>query len=194
MLHAPRHHSPETPPESPEALLRRVGAQRDKKAFIELFHYFAPRVKSYLLRQGADGATAEEIAQATMIAVWEKAQAYDPARAAASTWIFTIARNKRIDVLRREKYISRNGAAAADVQNLRAEEKEDYAGREAVDSLSSALRALPEEQARLVRMAFFEDKSHSAIARETHLPLGTVKSRLRLALDKLRRMLKMTER
>jgi len=182
---APLPVSAKTPVESLEAQLVRVGTKKDREAFAALFQYFAPRLKSYMLKHGAGEAGAEEIVQNTFITIWEKAAGYDPAKAAASTWVFTIARNKRIDALRREKYIE------VDVDDpalqLAAEEKEDpYAAVEDVDKLNAALSELPDEQKKLLKMAFYEDKSHSDIAKETNIPLGTVKSRLRLAMEKLR--------
>jgi RNA polymerase sigma factor (sigma-70 family) len=182
------HKSPEAVFE-PEALLLRVGRQRDKAAFKALFSHYGPRVKSYLLKHGADDAAAEEAVQNTFVSVWEKAAAFDPARAAASTWIFTIARNKRIDALRREKFVEVNTDAPALAQAV-APAPESYADGGTVEKLNAAIDELPPEQAKLLRMAFFEDKSHSAISKETKLPLGTVKSRLRLALDRLRLRLK----
>lgn len=183
--------SPSTAPQSgtsPEDLLARVGQKKDRASFVRLFQYFAPRVKSYLLKHGADNATAEEIVQNTFITVWEKAGHYDPTKAAASTWIFTIARNKRIDMIRREKHFT------AGIDDLPQEvmsytPEENYAETSTLKTLDTALRTLPEEQARLVRMAFFEDKSHHTIAEQTHLPLGTVKSRIRIALSKLKKTL-----
>jgi len=121
-----------------------------------------------------------------MLAVWQRAATFDPAKAAASTWIFAIARNKRIDALRRERRpeiapedvaLMAEAAPAAD----RVAELAQEAGR-----LAAALARLPQAQASLVRMAFFEHKTHGQIAAETTLPLGTVKSRLRLALARLR--------
>jgi RNA polymerase sigma-70 factor (ECF subfamily) len=183
------YHKPKELPFKAEDLLVRIGKDQDREAFVTLFGYYAPRVKSYLLKHGADDAAADEIVQNTFVTVWEKAKSFNPAKAAASTWIFTIARNKRIDTLRREKFIEVNTDDPA-FANAAAEEREgDYADGAAVDSLNDAIGALPPEQARLLRMAFFEDKSHSAIAKETKLPLGTVKSRLRMAMDKLRQKL-----
>lgn len=182
------HKQNPTSPPGHEDLLLRVGTRRDRDAFVELFNYFAPRIKSYMLKHGAGETAAEEIAQNTMITVWEKAQSYDPKKAAASTWIFTIARNKRIDALRRDRLVEFNSDSPALMESA-AEQAEDYADRQTVENLSEAIEELPEEQARLVRMAFFEDKSHQTIAKETKLPLGTVKSRLRLALGKLRNIL-----
>ena len=185
-------HKQNSAPTGHEDLLVRVGTFKDKAAFAELFHYFAPRIKSYLLKNGADEATAEEIAQNTMVTVWEKAGSYSPDKAAASTWIFTIARNKRIDAIRKEKFVKFN-SDAVELSQVAEEPKEDYTDKIEIEKLSSALHGLPEEQSRLVRMAFFEDKSHHDIAKETRLPLGTVKSRLRLALEKLRRALGKSE-
>lgn len=172
---------------SHEDLLSRVGKKRDRDAFITLFRYFAPRLKSWLMGKGASDSTAEEIVQNTMTSVWEKAKSYDPSRAAASTWIFTIARNKQIDALRRVKYPELDiddPAVAATIEQMPAEEP--FASPAVYQRLKSAVASLPDEQARLLKMAYFENKSHQDIARENRLPLGTVKSRLRLALDKLR--------
>ncbi len=170
-----------------------VGENQDRTAFAELFGHFAPRIKAYLLKQGAEAGQAEELAQEAMIMVWRRAESFDPAKSAASTWIFTIARNKRIDALRRERRPDYDPAdptlppalvPAAAATAERAAELTQQAAR-----LAEAIRALPEEQAELVRMAYFEDKAHGQIASETELPLGTVKSRLRLALGRLRKAL-----
>jgi RNA polymerase sigma-70 factor (ECF subfamily) len=175
-----------TPPANHADLLVRVGRDRDRAAFTELFRYFAPRIKSYLLKHGADDAAAEEIVQSAFVSIWEKAASFDPARAAASTWIFTIARNRRIDALRREKFIEVDSDSTALAQAAADTDAAPYADADTSARLDAAIDDLPEEQARLVRMAYFEDKSHQAIAAETELPLGTVKSRLRLAMEKLR--------
>ncbi len=172
-----------------EDLLVLVGTRKDKDAFVTLFNYYAPRVKSYLLRHGASDAAAEEIVQNTFITIWEKAATYSPQKAAASTWIFTIARNKRIDALRRDKFLFVDSDnAALELASDTAEES--YTNADDIAQLETAIRELPDEQRRLLRMAFFEDKTHQKIAEETRLPLGTVKSRLRLALAKLKTMLK----
>lgn len=191
-LHKPHGLQPQAPQKpNYENLLVQVGAQRDRKAFIALFEYFAPRVKSYLLKHGATDAAAEEIVQNTFITVWEKATAYNPQKAAASTWIFTVARNKRIDALRREKFVEVNSDAPA-LENATYDAEETYATAEDAERLNAAIATLPPEQAELLRLAFFEDKSHTDISKETRIPLGTVKSRLRLALGKLRTLLRAT--
>ncbi len=187
---------PQTPQPDPQAprhedLLSKVGAKKDRDAFITLFSYFAPRVKSYMLKHGASEAAADEIVQNTFVTVWEKAASYDPKKSAASTWIFTIARNKRIDALRREKFVEVDSDSAA-LENAAYETQEQYADQQDLDRLQNALAGLPPEQAELLRMSFFEDKSHQKIASETHLPLGTVKSRLRAAMERLRTLMSAT--
>lgn len=171
-------------------LLVAVGRDRDRTAFAALFGHFAPRVKAYLRRLGADPATAEELVQEVMLLVWRRAETFDPAHAAASTWIFTIARNKRVDALRREQrpeYDPEDPALVPDP-----EEGADVRIENAQFShrLQTVLKELPPEQAELLRLAYFEDKPHSQIAAERGLPLGTVKSRLRLAMERLRKALK----
>lgn len=173
-----------------EALLVAVGRDRDRSAFASLFEHFAPRLKAYLRRLGVDAGGCEELVQEVMLLVWRRAETYDPAQALASTWVFTIARNKRVDTLRREHRpefdpddpcLVPDPAEPAD----RRVEAAQTAGR-----LRAALGALPPEQADLLRLAYFEDKPHSVIAAERGLPLGTVKSRLRLAMERLRKALR----
>lgn len=173
---------------SHEDMLVRVGKTRDRDAFITLFEYYAPRLKSWLLQSRTSEAQAEEIVQNTMTAVWQKAKSYDPDKAKASTWIFTIARNKRIDAFRK------TGARETALEDIPGERRDEdavlpdaqAAQAQTREILQRAVAELPEEQAELLHMAFFEDKTHQKIADETGLPLGTVKSRLRLALKKLR--------
>lgn len=175
-------------------MLVRVGRDQDREAFVGLFHFFAPRIKSYLLKNGADEATAEEAVQNTFVTVWEKAASYNPKKAAASTWIFTIARNKRIDALRRQKFVLPLEDDALDTLGSTPHPAADaYADSATIEQLHTAIDSLPKEQADLLHMAFFEDKSHQAISDATDIPLGTVKSRLRLAMDKLRHALGTTQ-
>ena len=170
-----------------EELLCDVGQNKNKKSFIALFEHFAPRIKSYLMKSGADESNADELAQETMLSVWDKAKSYNPDKAAASTWIFTVARNKRIDALRKIKSYS------VDIDDMPFLEDENasnpsqnMAFKQESQSIYSALKSLPENQAELIRKSFFEDKTHNEISEETGIPLGTVKSRIRLALDRLR--------
>ena len=175
-------------------LVLAVAARRDRAAFAELFAFFAPRLKAFMIRGGATPDLAEELAQEAMIQVWRRADSFDPARAAASTWIYTIARNKRIDRLRRERRpeISEEEYVAA----LGEPERGDDAAERSEDEtrLARSLETLPDDQALVVRMAFYEDKSHSDIAAELRLPLGTVKSRIRLALTRLRGLIQDRDR
>jgi RNA polymerase sigma-70 factor (ECF subfamily) len=163
-----------------------VGTHADRTAFVALFGYFAPRVKSYLLRLGASPAQAEDLAQEAMLAMWRKAALFDPSKASASTWIFAIARNLRIDVIRRERRpqfdpndpaFVPDEEAAPDVQMVR--DDDDARVRDVLAQLSP-------DQAQVVQLSFYADKPHSQIAQELGLPLGTVKSRLRLAMGKIR--------
>ncbi len=167
-------------------LLRAVGERRDIEAYETLFRHFAPRVKAYMARTGGDGQLAEELMQETMIAVWNKADRFDPTKGAVSTWIFTIARNLRIDAYRRERRPDFDPNDPAFVPEDVAPADAEYDAREASEQLHKAIEALPDEQAALLKLSFFDDHSHSAIAARLNLPLGTVKSRMRLAFDKLR--------
>jgi RNA polymerase sigma-70 factor (ECF subfamily) len=171
------------------ALIAKIAAHRDRAAFAELFGYFGPRVKAWMMRAGSNPTASEELAQETMLAVWQKARLFDPARAGASTWIFTIARNLRIDAIRRERH-------PADLMPYPNEESEGPPQADRVLAMSqqevrirAALSLLPLDQADVIRKAFFEDKVHSEIEKELGIPLGTVKSRLRLAMIRLRGML-----
>jgi len=170
------------------ALIEKIAAQRDAAAFAELFRHFAPRVKSYCLRGGADPATAEEIAQEAMVAVWRRAASFDPAKASVSTWIFTIARNRRIDMLRRERRPDPAFEGEATEIDDSPTPMEAYERAEAQSRVRDRLAALPEDQATVLRMAFMDDKPHGRIADELKLPLGTVKSRIRLGLSRLKTM------
>jgi RNA polymerase sigma-70 factor (ECF subfamily) len=168
-----------------DALLGRVAVNQDRAAFAVLFAHFAPRVKAYLLRLGAPSGVAEELAQETLLSVWRKARLFDPAKASAATWLFTIARNLRIDAIRREKRPELDPEdfmpepdADADAGLMLAENE----GR-----LRLALKELPADQIQVVELSFFADKPHSQIAIELDIPLGTVKSRLRLAMGRLKR-------
>jgi RNA polymerase sigma-70 factor (ECF subfamily) len=166
------------------AAVLRVRDHQDKQAFAELFRHFAPRVKAFLMKSGAEMTLAEECTQEVMATLWTKAHLFDPSRANVSTWVFTIARNKKIDALRRLKRPEPEDLSwgpeaepdQADAMSLRQESEQ----------LSKAVAELPEKQRDLIERAYFGDLSHSEIAEETGLPLGTIKSRIRLALEKLR--------
>ncbi len=175
------------PPRSAAAThLAAVAARQDRDAFAALFGHFAPRVKSYLLRLGADPVTAEDLAQETMLAVWRKAAQFDPVKADASTWIFTIARNLRIDALRRERHPEIGETDPSLVPEALPAADDMLQAAEIQARLRLSLNELPDAEAEVVRLSFFADKSHREIERELGIPLGTVKSRLRLAMRRIR--------
>jgi len=166
-----------------------VAERRDQKAFAELFDYFAPRIKSYLLRLGMEPGQSEELTQEVMIVLWHKAGLFDPVKSSLSTWLFRIARNRRIDAFRRDKSALLDADDPA-LQPSQPESADDIVEAEERDErVRKAMLDLPEEQAVLVRQAFFLGRSHSQISEDTGLPLGTVKSRIRLAFSRLRRSL-----
>jgi RNA polymerase sigma-70 factor (ECF subfamily) len=167
-------------------LLVLVASRQDRPAYSELFGYYAPRVKSYLMRLGADGGQAEEIAQDVMVTVWRKASLFDRRQASVSTWIFRIARNRRIDVFRRTK---RPDLDPEETMILPAGVEAPEARVEAMETetrVRAAMKDLPEEQLLLLRLAFYEGLSHREIAEKLDVPLGTVKSRIRLAFAKMK--------
>lgn len=172
-----------------ETLLGAIAENGDKRAFAELFEYFAPRVKGFLMKGGASDADADDLAQEVMVKVFKKAKLFDNSKASAATWIFAIARNARIDAIRRatkpdldpdEPMLTPEEAPRADVV---CELKERDA------RIKEAVSRLPAEQREAMMLHFYADEPHSAIADRLGLPLGTVKSRLRLAIEKVRREL-----
>jgi RNA polymerase sigma-70 factor (ECF subfamily) len=168
---------------SPEQLMQRVAEERDRSAFAQLFQHYAPRLKSWLLGQGLADSMAEDILQDTWIAIWQKADRFDPLRASFSTWLFTIARHRRSDRLRERTFEPLPDFH--DEELLEGIQKNIAEDHELVDK---ALKALPPDQHHLLYEMFYRGKTHHEIATEQHLPLGTVKSRARLAMDKLRKM------
>jgi len=166
--------------------MAQIASARSKAAFAELFEFYAPRIKSYMLRLGASDSEAEELAQDVLITVWQKAGLYDRKQASVSTWMFRIARNRRIDVQRRQ----RRPELSEDDPMLRPpeiEQPDDVMARGQMEGLvRSGLVKLPADQLLLLQAAFYDGLSHSEIARAFNLPLGTVKSRIRLAFQRLR--------
>ena len=170
-------------------LMRSIALDGDRAAFSELFGHFAPRVKALLMRYGLQEPLSEELAQETMVTVWRKAGRFDPGRGSVSTWIFTIARNKRIDCLRKDRGREEEPLALSDGAGICASGEEFAIAAETAEQVRTAVAALRGEQAAIVRLSFFAEKPHAEIARELGIPLGTVKSRVRLALARLRVML-----
>ncbi|QYC11890.1 sigma-70 family RNA polymerase sigma factor [Brevundimonas nasdae] len=175
-----------------DRLIEAVALRRDREAFADLFNYFAPRLKAWLVKSGATPGAAEDFAQDAMLAVWRKADLYDARKARAATWIFTIARNRRLDILRRDarplptpeiELVGEEVRRPDDILSM----AEDAA------RVRDALSRLHPDQVEVLRLAFFMDSPHSEIARRLDLPLGTVKSRIRSAMSKLRLILEPSE-
>lgn len=170
-------------PDERSRLIAAVAQRRDRACFAALYAYFAPRVKGYLLRLGMPSQLAEELAQETLLTVWRKAELFDPAKATAATWVFTIARNLRIDLARRSRDTPSDDLAQTQTLPSPAD---DYFAAQRQRRLGEALKTLPEDQAEVLRLSFFDDKPHQEIAARLGIPLGTVKSRVRLAMNRLR--------
>ncbi|MCV6548282.1 MAG: sigma-70 family RNA polymerase sigma factor [Cohaesibacter sp.] len=172
-------------------LLVTLGRDRCKACFRTLFEHFAPRLKSFFLKVGTNEEVAEELIQETFVQIWRKSHLYDPSKAAASTWIFTIARNRRIDRFRSEKsFVYRDDQYFADMLVMEEQQIDDVYRGELNEKIKDAIGLLSANQAEVVRLSFFDDISHREIAQKLSLPLGTVKSRLRLAFKHLRTILK----
>lgn len=169
-----------------DALVRRIATARDREAFKALFLSYAPRVKTYLIRHGAGPDKAEELAQETLLTVWRKADYFDASKASAAGWIFTIARNLRIDAIRRERSALIYELVSPEPPQPASTPETDSQDAQRESRVRAAVAQLPAEQLEVVRLSFFADKAHAEIASDLSLPLGTVKSRLRLALVRLR--------
>jgi RNA polymerase sigma-70 factor (ECF subfamily) len=192
-MHATRHiqarrqgSAPVSPPPfDARAMIARVAEARDRTAFATLFEYYAPRVKTLLVRSGSTPSAAEELTQEAMIAVWRKAHLYDAQRASPAAWIFTIARNLRIDSARR-------GSSALYEMDLsfgaEAPQQPDEIlnGVQDAERVRSAIRTLNSDQAQAIEMAFFQEQTHSQISETLGVPLGTIKARIRFGMMKLR--------
>uniref|UniRef100_B0T1C7 RNA polymerase, sigma-24 subunit, ECF subfamily n=1 Tax=Caulobacter sp. (strain K31) TaxID=366602 RepID=B0T1C7_CAUSK len=179
---------PERDPLIHDRLIEAVALRRDREAFAQLFSYFAPRLKAWLIKSGAAPSAAEDFAQDAMLTVWRKASLFDSRKARAATWIFTIARNRRLDMLRRDARplptpeIELTGEAVPRPDDV-------LSMSEDAERVREALSRLDPQQLEVLRHAFFMESPHSEIARHLNLPLGTVKSRIRNAMIKLRLIL-----
>jgi RNA polymerase sigma-70 factor (ECF subfamily) len=175
-----------------DRLIEAVALRRDREAFAALFSYFAPRLKAWLMKSGASAAAAEDFAQDAMLTVWRKADLFDSRKAKAATWIFTIARNRRLDMLRRDaRPLPTPEILLADREVQRPDDI--FSASQDAERVRDALARLKPDQVEVLRLAFFLDSPHSEIARRLDLPLGTVKSRIRNAMSKLRLILEPSE-
>jgi len=176
-----------TPPADDMApYLVAIAAHADMAAFEALFEQYSPRIRAYMLKLTRNGQAAEDLMQETMLTIWRKAGQFDPARGPASAWIFTIARNIWIDAWRKQRRPEFNPEDPAFVSEPLPDAARVMEDRQSHDALHRALATLPKEQVDLIRLSFFEEASHSTIAKQLGLPIGAVKSRIRLAFGRLR--------
>lgn len=175
---------------SDETLLERIAQRQDRSAFIALFNRFSNRIKSYLVRAGAPHDLAEEATQEAMITIWRRAVQFDRAKGSAAAWIFVIARNKRVDLFRRdiraEAYSQGQTQNQAPNRAIEGDGESVYAAQERATKIRAALGDLTNEQKEVVILSFFEGRPHAEIAACLKIPIGTVKSRIRLAFSKLK--------
>lgn len=167
-------------------LIRRIAEAGDRAAFIALFEFYAPRIKSQAMRFGLNGEAAEDVAQDAMLSLWRRAAQFDSTRGSVSAWVFSIATHARIDRMRRDRHMSQAVDIDADSPLLSSDPIEGGADAARLETL---VRTLPAEQRKIIHLSFFADLPHAEIAKRLELPLGTVKSRIRLAIGKLRQAL-----
>ena len=174
-------------------LIEAIASRQDRAAFAGLYRHFGPRVKAFIMRGGTDAEAAQEVAQEALIMVWRKATSFNRSKASAATWIYTIARNKRIDLLRRSaRPIDTEDWLVVYAPGEEAADKSVLAGQ-TYTRVKELMGGLSVDQLVVIQKAFYEDKTHTVIAKELKLPLGTVKSRIRLALVHLRAALEKDE-
>jgi len=186
--------NPKAAEDANEALKKRmrdnliaIGKNRDQKAFQDFYDHFSGRIKSFLIGKGMEEAVAEELSQEIMLIVWRKADSYNPDKAAASTWLFTIARNRRIDYLRGNSRVEvelDDDMLEVDSPDQTQEEKVNLAQQSKI--LEQSMNKLPQEQRQVLHLSYYRGQSHGAIAAWLDLPIGTVKSRIRLAMQAIR--------
>ena len=169
-------------------LMIKINNDRDELSFSQLFDFIAPKLKAYFLQNGLLSEFAEELTQEVMSVVWAKSNKYNPSKSAVSTWIYTIARNKKIDFLRKN---SKNKVNEEDIREFLYENNQinSINQSEIRDQLNKINQELEGDQRKIIKMNFFENKSHKKIAEELEIPLGTVKSRIRHILIKMQRLL-----
>jgi RNA polymerase sigma-70 factor (ECF subfamily) len=168
------------------ALIEAIASEKNRDAFARLFEHYAPRLKAFGMKQGVTPAKVEELVQETMLMVWRKSESFDSDRGTANNWIFTIMRNKRIDMFRRQKHPEYELDESMDIVDTDATPDDQVNMFQESEMIREAVSSLPEAQIEIIQKAFFEDKSHGEIAEDLGIPLGTVKSRIRLAVARLR--------
>ena len=170
------------------ALMDKINRDRDEIAFSSIFDFLAPKIKAYFVQNGLESANAEELTQEVMSVIWSKSFMYDPLKSAVSTWVYTIARNKKIDFLRKNSKIKVN---EDDIREFlyASNQNNEIGENEVSDKVSRINQELNKDQQKIIKMNFFENKSHKKIAEELEIPLGTVKSRIRHILTKMQRIL-----
>ena len=173
------------------AYLKDVGESQDRLAFSNLFKFFAPRLKSFFIKLGCSDTQSEEIIQEVMISIWTKAKTYNGEKSSVSTWVYTIAKNKRIDKIRKEKKhfaIESDESLEIPIPSI---QEDQVIASELSKKINSSISYLPKEQAELLKLSYFYEKTHTDIASELNIPLGTVKSRIRLALSKMKNLVEL---
>ena len=169
--------------------LRAIAGKQDRASFEKLYNYIAPKLKSYMIKQGADSSTADDLAQEAMVKVWHKAGQYNPDRSAPATWIYRIARNIQIDQLRKRKFFEVEFTAETDREDEGATGHERSAEQLDANKLHGVMNTLSDEQMNVIQLAFFEGMTQSEICKKLDIPLGTVKSRMRQSFGKLRKVM-----
>ncbi|MEO8855378.1 MAG: sigma-70 family RNA polymerase sigma factor [Burkholderiaceae bacterium] len=163
-----------------------VSVQRDRASFMRIYDHFAPRLQRYLRNLGVPESIADELVQEALLTLWRKAAMFDPTRASLSTWLYRVARNLYIDHVRKEPHwlpVQEGLDRIDQLESTRLDSQPESSFDQ--DLLKQAIDRLPPVQAKLIRMCYLESKSHSEIARELEMPLGTVKSSLRRSFAKL---------
>jgi len=173
------------------ACLVKVASSQDRKAYSYLYAHFAPKLKSFFIQRGATPGLAEELIQDTFITIWQKAHYYSAEKSYVSTWIYTIARNKRLDRERKNKrHLNYLNSLEDDEPKLSLDDPYEYS---ASSELQNLIAALPEPQPKIMQCIYFEGKSHQATANEMNLTIGTVKGQIRSAITRLKHLTRSNE-